>query len=184
MNDVDMITGFVTKKILELNQDINWVKNILTKLRRGVGKTPGETPEIFEAALGGFPKALAGEGEPSQAENAVYTALTLYALSKLGKDDDSHKAGGDSFGRAVHKLVLNDKNRERTISTRFNAAITASDIAGFAHHAAGLVKMFKSGIPLIKLDYAQFAADLYRLFSQDTRNEVLYNWMSDFTKAG
>jgi len=179
LNKIDMIHSFVSVKISELCDDTNWAKYTLAKLRRGIGKIPGEVPELYEITLGGLSKELAGGNAPSTAEYAIYSTLTMYALNKTGMDNEPHKTGGDSFGQAVRKLVMIDNSSERLIRIRFNAAITASDMPGFSYHAHRLVKAFKSNMPAIRLDYPQFAVDLYKLYSENTKKEVLYKWTSD-----
>ena len=178
MEQLDAIHSFVSGKIVELSDESYWARQTLAKLRYGIGKAPGEVPELFEVTLGGLPERLAGSGVPSVAEWAIYTVLTMYALNKTAMDENPHKDSGDSFGQAVRKLVLIDGSSDKLIKTRYCAAITASDMPGFSFHAAGLVKRFKSNIPTIRLDYPQFAVDLCKLFTGDTRKEALYKWTS------
>ena len=52
----------------------------LAKLRRGVGRKPGELPELWGSFLRGMPESFQGRSAPSAAEWAVYLALTLYAI--------------------------------------------------------------------------------------------------------
>ena len=65
----------------------------LAELRRGVGHQPGDLPALWGSFLQELPKELwgretaAGEcREPSEAEWAVYLALTLYALHQQKLD--------------------------------------------------------------------------------------------------
>lgn len=64
----------------------------LAELRRGVGHQPGDLPALWGSFLQELPKGLWGRetaaGEcrkPSEAEWAVYLALTLYALHQQEK---------------------------------------------------------------------------------------------------
>ena len=52
----------------------------LAKLRRGVGRKPGDLPELWGSFLLGMPESFQGRSGPSHAEWAVYLALTLYAV--------------------------------------------------------------------------------------------------------
>lgn len=58
----------------------------LANLRRGVGRAPGELPELWGSFLADMPEEFFGRGgAPSEAEWAVYLALTLYALHQQGR---------------------------------------------------------------------------------------------------
>lgn len=52
----------------------------LANLRRGIGKAPGDLPELWGLLFRDFPEELmSSTGEPTWAEWAVSGALTLYA---------------------------------------------------------------------------------------------------------
>ena len=54
-------------------------------LRRGIGKMPGDIPELWNILFDGLPEELMSKvGDPSYAEWSIYTALTLYALHQQG----------------------------------------------------------------------------------------------------
>ena len=84
----------------------------LAELRRGVGHQPGDLPALWGSFLQELPKELwgretaAGEcREPSEAEWAVYLALTLYALHQQGEENVSINEKGCTLGRAVRLLA-------------------------------------------------------------------------------
>ena len=85
-------------------------KAMLAKLRRGVGRAPGDLPELWGFFLEGLPEKWESRGgPPSREEWAVYLALTLYALHQQGRstreeDGNMHKEG-ESLGRAIRKLL-------------------------------------------------------------------------------
>lgn len=57
----------------------------LANLRRGIGKAPGDLPELWGLLFRDFPEELmSSTGEPTWAEWAVSGALTLYALHQQG----------------------------------------------------------------------------------------------------
>jgi CRISPR system Cascade subunit CasB len=160
----------------------------LAKLRRGVGKTPGSVPEIWEMTLGEpYDEWHSFDDNPTFAENAAHTALTLYALHQQGKDrsmnissmGDDDKYIGDSFGAAVGRLI--DNNNEKAIKRRFDAAATATDFREFAHHARGLVQLLKAAD--IPLDYPRFAQDLFYYQFPDGANGVRLRWGRDFYRV-
>lgn len=58
----------------------------LANLRRGVGKLPGELPELWGSFLDGMPEELLSRnGEPTYAEWAVYLTLTLFLTIAGGR---------------------------------------------------------------------------------------------------
>lgn len=62
------------------------VKASLANLRRGIGTTPGDIPELWELFLQDLPEEmLSRSGVPTHAQWAVYIALTLFALHQQGK---------------------------------------------------------------------------------------------------
>lgn len=152
----------------------------LAVLRRGVGKKPGEDPKLWAIAFEDLPEALMGKGpEPSRAEYAVYTALTLYAQHQQGKSfkTESMNRKTVSLGIALRRLVdpMEDEGR---VKRRFDAFATAGGIIELANHARGLIKLLGgNGIPL---DYADFAADLYRYQYPASRDGVRLKWGRDF----
>jgi len=152
----------------------------LAMLRRGIGRSPGSTPELWSATFGGLPEDLMGTGSsPTRAEWAVHTALTLYALHQQGKsprERPMHQEGR-RLGMAVRELVRSDKDEER-VKRRFDAVATSDGLMELSNHLRGLVQLLKS--EEIPLDYAQLAEDLYRYQFPDARNSVRLNWGRDF----
>ena len=161
-------------------------KAALAKLRRGIGKKMGERPEILAYVLLDIEKINVEhkkEGEPTKVEQAIYTALTLYALHQQGQRDMMHADKKDvltnrciSFGAAVKKLV--DDNNIKAIHRRFEQVMTAAGLEELAVHARGLINMLnKNGIAL---NYGKFAYDLYRFQDTNKRKDVMMDWGRDF----
>ena len=135
------------------------VKAMLANLRRGVGKTPGELPELWGTLFQNFPKALnekASEIEPSKAEWAAYLSLTLYALHQQGHDieKENMQRDGVGLGTAVRRLVPEGEAEENSsIFSRFQTLATSSDIKELAHHLRGIIQLLNQG--KIGLDYVK-----------------------------
>ncbi|HBG23036.1 MAG TPA: hypothetical protein DDW83_07265, partial [Peptococcaceae bacterium] len=86
-NQAYQIKRLTQQKVERLSVEGPWSRAMLAKLRRGIGKQPGELPELFEILFMDMPEELYGIGdEPSYAEWAIYTSLTLFALHQQGKD--------------------------------------------------------------------------------------------------
>ena len=146
----------------------------LAELRRGVGHQPGDLPALWGSFLQELPKELwgretaAGEcREPSEAEWAVYLALTLYALHQQGEENISMNEKGCTLGRAVRLLA------------RFNALATADSMPEVSHYLRGMVQLFRGNEPKLKLDYPRLAVELYRFQLPDQAANVRLQWGRD-----
>lgn len=179
--------GILTQeKIERLLTESPWSRAMLAKLRRGIGKQPGELPELFEILLGDMPEELYGKGNgPSYAVWAIYTTLTLFALHQQGKDHPmsadgktENKSRGNSLGTAVGYLVKQDRDREPAIKRRFDAMVTANDFTEFAHHARGMIQLLRAGD--IALDYRRFAEELFWYQFDEKRNHIRLRWGEDY----
>lgn len=180
------INQLTRKKIERLLTEGPWSRAMLARLRRGIGKQPGELPELFEIVLGEMPEPFYGRGDgPSYSVGAIYTALTLFALHQQGKDRpmsisgrSENKNTGNSLGAAVGYLVKQDREREPAIKRRFDTVITANEFTEFAHHARGLIQLLRAGD--IALDYPRFAEDIFWYQFDEKRNQVRLRWGEDY----
>lgn len=161
-------------------------KAAMANLRRGIGKAPGELPELWGIFLDGLPEELQSvSGEPSRAEWAVYLALTLYALHQQGHplpQEPMHQEGVP-FGMAVRSLAKrlakpDEKPQDNRILRRFNALATASDMRERAQYLRALIQLMRA--EKIPLDYTQLAADLYMMQFPDGAARVRLRWGQDF----
>lgn len=183
------IRKLTQKKVERLLAESPWSRAMLAKLRRGIGKQPGDLPELFEIVLRDLSEELYGKGnEPSYSEWAIYTALTLFALHQQGKDHPMSVVGksednntGNSLGAAVGYLVKRDRDREPAIKRRFDAVTTANEFTEFAHHARGLIQLLRAED--IALDYPCFAEDLFWYQFDEMRNRVRLRWGEDYYRV-
>lgn len=153
----------------------------LARLRRGIGKRPGDLPEIWGLLFQDFPEELmSGNGEPTRAEWAVSTALTLYALHQQGMERSADQEGR-RLGMAVRELAGGDEDRMKAVSRRFNAFATAQSMPECAHHLRGLVQLLRAGD--IPLDYGELAGDLYEFQTPEGAQRVRLRWGQDFYRA-
>ena len=65
---------------------------VLARLRRGIGKRPGEIPELWEWMMTDEQLRFS---EPTYEEWASYIALTLYAFHQQGNDIKQHQMNTD-----------------------------------------------------------------------------------------
>ena len=164
----ESIQEFVFKKTVLLDQDTSYSKAACAKLRNAVAKPRGSVPDTWDITLLGSPEGdMAGE--------AIHTALTLYALHKQGKSDSMNDSK-TGFGSAIAKLITVDN--EQAVRRRFNAVATSLEFSELAHHARGLVQLLKSKD--IKMNYEQFACDLFFFQMHEHKDRVRLKWGEQF----
>lgn len=154
----------------------------LARLRRGVGKSPGELPELWGMFLKDMPEEWMGrDGKPSYVEWAVYTALTLFALHQQGHSDSMNVEGEENrLGRAVRKLVHGGED-EANIRMRLSLAARSDDMTELSYHLKTVVRLLESND--IKLDYVDLAKDLYWFQFGKTADQVRLKWGQDFYRV-
>ena len=87
MEEIKLVREEMYKRVQELIRQKNTSggRAALAKLRRGIGKKPGEMPELWGVFLNKMsPELFSRTGEPSRAEWAIYISLTMFALHQQG----------------------------------------------------------------------------------------------------
>ena len=172
------VYNFVKVKTEVLFEGSPYSKAMLAKLRQSVGRQPESNPDVWGILFDGLDeRLLSRDGNLSDAEGAIYTALTLYAVHQQGKPVKMN-SGNDSFGAAIKKLLNPDGSNAQAVKRRFDAMATAKDYIELSYYARGMVQMLKTKD--IPLDYGQFASDLYSFHLPDTKNRVLLRWGEDY----
>jgi len=178
MTKADQIYRFVASKIQSLHEPGSRQTASLAKLRRGAGKPPGASPEVWGLTLAELPSELVGyRGLPSEAEWAIHLCLTLFAIHQQGKSEFVNTQNV-SFGQAASQLISPDRGNEAGIKSRFDAVLTARGINEFAHHTRGLIQLMKAKD--VKMDYPRFARDIYDFQFADSQDRVRLRWGEDY----
>jgi CRISPR system Cascade subunit CasB len=181
MNNSDqanLVYSFVKGKTESLNKDSPDSRATLAKLRRCVGKELGDAPESWNVILDGLNEELLSvNGIPTYAEEAIFVAMTLFAVHQQGNAEYISKNNG-SFGAAIQRLIDPEGRNEKAIKRRFDAVITAKDFGELAQHARGLIQLLKANG--IALDYPRFAKDLFWYHFPDSKNDIRLRWGQDF----
>lgn len=182
--EIDEIRTYMAHKLhllLDSGQE-HAVRAELANMRRGVGKVPGELPEIWGMFLGELPENLYGKtGKPSYAEWAVYTALTLFALHQQGNDRKTSPMHAEKnfLGKAVRSLApLQDSDEFRRIEKKFHIAAVSDDMEELAYRLRGFIQMMRTR--QIPLDYVQLAVDFYLYQIPGQIPSVRLRWGRDF----
>ena len=174
-------TAFRLKRLAEMPE--NACGAALARLRRGVGRRPGAQPELWGEFLQDMPEEMySPTGEPSRAEWAVYTALTLYALHQQGRNvkTEPMNCGGTGIGAAAARLVHSEEDRER-IWRRFHQAASAGDLIELSHYLRGMIQLLRA--EGIGLDYTALAAELYWYQIPSGADRVRLRWGQDFFRG-
>ncbi len=177
---------FVKRKIAWLSENKNEsaVRATLARLRRGIGKAPGSLPDLWDVTLSDLPEALHGKSEdPTHAEWAVHSALTLYALHQQGKDIKKQCMNREEnfLGTAVRKLAEHDKNNEDAVRRRFHAVAVSDSFERFSWQLRGLIQLLRAKD--IPLDYPALTKDLYWYQFPDRRDSIRLKWGQDFYRS-
>lgn len=170
---------FTKRKISILLSQSRENTKILAELRRGIGKIPGEVPQLWGYFLDSMPEEFYGDNEPSRAEWAVYTSLTLFALHQQGKDSlvSPMQKDGQSLGSALAMLVHDEGDRER-IARRFNIIATSNSIEELSHYMRAVIQLLRG--ENIGLDYPKLAGDIYCFQFPELISNVRLKWGQDF----
>lgn len=173
------VEAFTRKKVTSLLLQSRENTKALAELRRGIGKAPGDIPQLWGYYLESMPEEFYGDTEPSRAEWAVYAALTLFALHQQGKDPQTNpmQKEGQSFGNALSCLVHGDNDRER-IARRFNTIATASNVEELFHYMRSAIQLLRG--ENIGLDYSKLAGDIYCFQFPELISNVRLRWGQDF----
>lgn len=175
---------YMARQLYRLANDTNEsrVRAELANLRRGIGRKPGDLPELWGLLFADLPEELMSKsGDPTAAEWAIYTALTLYAQHQQGKSiREKNMHCTEEYGRlgcAMSRLVTGEEERER-VARRFNAFATANDMQEATYYLRGLIQLLRAKD--IPLDYVRLARDLLDFQSPTYAAGVRLRWGQDF----
>ena len=181
-DNITLAKNYVAKRLNIWKSHSDLANGELARLRRSIGKKPGEVPQIWDVLFDDFPQELMSNNEePTYAQWAVSIVLSLYALHQQGKDIKTNAMHVDGIshrlGRAVRELIEGESNEE-TIRNRFNVFATSSGISECAYHLRGIIQLLKAKD--IPLDYISLTEDLYKFQFSDRADGVRLRWGQDF----
>lgn len=174
----------VTQKVLfklEQSLETSHGKAMLAKLRHSVGKSIGESVEIWPLLFSEFPETfLSKDGQATKEELAIITALQFYALHQQGKSGSvNFKASHayENLGRSLSALRTNEDNT--AVDRRFNVLITSTTIEEFIYHLRQMITLLKSKAKTTKIDYAKLAEDIF-YFQLGYAENVRLRWGQEY----
>jgi CRISPR system Cascade subunit CasB len=152
----------------------------LAHLRANVGKEPGSDPAIWWLTVDGVP-GNPRDDDPTREERATHAALTLYAVHQQARNEAMHRPGvglGHAVGRLERRVGGAGDDRTSPVRRRFDAVVTATDVAEVTHHLRGLVTQMRGAA--IGLDYGQLADDLVDFQFPTRQDDVRRRWARQF----
>ena len=157
------------------------VRADLARLRRGIGKDPGELPELWPITLQDLDEALLSKtGEATFAERSIQTTLALFALHQQGKDLKNQPMHSEkqNLGTSIRMLGSSDKGNADAIKRRFNVLATSDSTEELTHHLRAMIMLLKaSSVPT---DYRSLSSDLYWFQFPEQRDRIRLRWGQDF----
>ena len=147
----------------------------LAALRRGVSRSPGELPEIWELTRVEVPDG-AGDA-PTWEEIAVHTAMTLYAVHQQSRTEHMFSPGV-GLGSAARRLIGSPDEENPSARARFNALVTSTTVAELRHHLRGFVSLLRARG--IALDHAMLADDIFYFQQPGGAKKVRLAWARQY----
>ena len=147
----------------------------LAALRKGVSRSPGELPEIWELTRVEVPDG-AGDA-PTWEEIAVHTAMTLYAVHQQSRTEPMFSPGV-GLGSAARRLIGPPDEENPSARARFNALVTSTTVAELRHHLRSFVSLLRARG--IALDHAMLADDVLRFQQPGGAKQVRLTWARQY----
>ena len=111
---------------------------------------------------------LSTSGKPTYAENAVFTALKLYAINQ----SDFNEQNAKPFFKGLNIY------RNESLDTRFANLQSLTEYASISNTLVNLMHQFKG---TKGIDFPQLGQDVYALqFSYDSLRQVMFKWAQDY----
>lgn len=117
---------------------------------------------------------LSRTGQPTYAENAVYTALQAYAIMQQGNQQPSW--GKTKVFAALGQLRLDD-HVQNGLDRRSQIIFGNNTYASLTKTLLQLIHLLKSHQPTAQLDFGQLAQDLYYFqFNRELAHKITLKW--------
>lgn len=177
---------------LDSTRDASSTKALLANMRNSADK---DISNNVDALAYVFSNLSYGEddrgGELSYMEQAIFTAIQMYAIHQQSNVESVLKFGNDDENESREKkkeykanigdaLATLRSDESESIDKRFNAMITATNFNKLSYHLRQMIKILKSKSDA-KVDYAKLAEDLY-WFMIGRKEEVRLSWARSYYK--
>lgn len=177
---------------LDSTRDASSTKALLANMRNSADK---DISNNVDALAYVFSNLSYGEddryGELSYMEQAIFTAIQMYAIHQQSNVESVLKFGNEDENESREKkkkykanigdaLATLRSDESESIDKRFNAMITATNFNKLSYHLRQMIKILKSKSEA-KVDYAKLAEDLY-WFMIGRKEEVRLSWARSYYK--
>lgn len=175
---------------LDSTRDASSTKALLANMRNSADK---DISNNVDALAYVFSNLSYGEddrgGELSYMEQAIFTAIQMYAIHqqsnvesvlKFGNNDENESRKKKYKANIGDALATLRSDESESIDKRFNAMITATNFNKLSYHLRQMIKILKSKSDA-KVDYAKLAEDLY-WFMIGRKEEVRLSWARSYYK--
>lgn len=175
---------------LDSTRDASSTKALLANMRNSADK---DISNNVDALAYVFSNLSYGEddrgGELSYMEQAIFTAIQMYAIHqqsnvesvlKFGNNDENESREKKYKANIGDALATLRSDESESIDKRFNAMITATNFNKLSYHLRQMIKILKSKSDE-KVDYAKLAEDLY-WFMIGRKEEVRLSWARSYYK--
>ena len=157
-------------------------KALLANLRNSIGRSPGETTEIWAWLFEYLPKDFLSKGsELSCAEKAILNSLQLFALYQQGSAKPLGPAPAgpyENMGTALSCLRM--EGSQEAADRRFNVLITSSTYDELFYHLRQMIKLLKARQKgSVGIDFARLGEDLYA-FALGHEEGVRLRWAREY----
>lgn len=150
----------------------------LARLRRGVGKKPGELLDILEFTLADDFIVARSDLDASRDEKAAHVALTLFALHQQSQAAKMHRRG-TGLGAALRVLHTGpEQTLPDPLLRRFRVLGTAGSLDELVYHLRGAVQLLRAGG--VGLDYGHLADQLVDWQWPGGPTRIRLSWGRDF----
>ncbi|WP_317695757.1 type I-E CRISPR-associated protein Cse2/CasB [Xylocopilactobacillus apis] len=192
-NEIKNVTG----SIIHILHGTASYRGVLASIRGAASFNSPRAQPAWPIIMKALREDLLGRnGQPSYAENAVYSALRMYAIHQQGSDefvygpidykddsnseseikDDEKPEPGIEIFTALGELRHNE-DLEVALDRRVRQTLSTTDINSVVNSLNHLVGIIKSKKLKIKIDYAKLAQDLYWFqMSYESANSVRLSW--------
>ena len=177
---------------LDSTRDASSTKALLANMRNSADK---DISNNVDALAYVFSNLSYGEddrgGELSYMEQAIFTAIQMYAIHQQSNVESVLKFGNNDENESREKknkykanigdaLATLRSDESESIDKRFNAMITANNFNKLSYNLRQMIKILKSKSD-VKVDYAKLAEDLY-WFMIGRKEEVRLSWARSYYK--
>ena len=163
-NNVYNATARVLRGIDQI-KDKSAKRALLANIRNAIDREAGSNLSALAYVFEKLPEEFLGSRETlNDYEQAILTAVQMYALHQQSNEksvlklDYNEGEKRQNLGDVLSNLRSEDS---KSLDSRFNAMITASNFTQLQNRLRQLIKILKSEKSEIKVDYASLAADLY-----------------------